>query len=65
MMLDWVRSLVGQCQAAGVSVFVKQMGSVWARHVDTDSKGGDPVAWPEDLRVREFPTTGHREKITT
>ena len=47
----WVRSLVQQCQAARVPVFVKQMGSVWAGH----GKGGDMDAWPADLRVREFP----------
>ena len=47
----WVRSLVQQCQAARVPVFVKQMGSVWAGR----GKGGDMDAWPADLRVREFP----------
>jgi len=49
--LDWVRSIVNQCRDAGVPVFVKQMGSVWAGR----GKGGDMDAWPADLRVREFP----------
>jgi protein gp37 len=79
----WVRSIVQQCQAAGVACFVKQLGSVpmmleaeWralsstpilnhrnARRVPdgyvpllmADRKGGDMVAWPDDLRVRQFP----------
>lgn len=62
----WARSVVRQCKAASVPVFVKQMGSNvieaemhWpgAKHW-TDKlnrKGDDPVQWPEDLRVREFP----------
>ncbi len=79
----WIRSIVQQCQAAGTSVFVKQMGSCltgvnldgppysspprregflidWTcREKNTfglcDRKGGDPVDWPDDLRVRQFP----------
>jgi len=62
----WARSIVQQCRATGVPVFVKQLGSnpaplrveagsvlerLWLR----DRKGGDPAEWPEDLRVREFP----------
>jgi protein gp37 len=62
----WIRSIVEQCQVAGVPVFVKQLGAVPVC-VDGDSiwdrfqlgvrhpKGGDPDEWPEDLRVREFP----------
>jgi protein gp37 len=53
----WARTVLTHCQAAGVAVFGKQMGSVWARaHGDTH-KGGDPAAWDPDLRVREFPAT--------
>ena len=29
--VEWIRSVVRQCRAAGVPVFVKQLGSVWAR----------------------------------
>jgi protein gp37 len=61
--LAWARELVGQCRAASVPCFVKQIG---ATSIDTDnngftplrirnSKGGDPAEWPADLRVREFP----------
>jgi protein gp37 len=53
--LEWLRSLVYQCQQDEVPVFVKQLGSVLGRQLGAGSKGGDWDAWPEDLRVREFP----------
>lgn len=61
----WIRSVVRQCKDAGVPCFVKQLGS-WpmtigrmpdGRHRLKDRKGVDPSEWPEDLRVREMPTT--------
>lgn len=67
----WIRYVVRQCRAAGVPVFVKQLGARPERFVEPsgapddggdmeplrfrDRKGGDPSEWPEDLRVREFP----------
>lgn len=61
----WIRSLVKQCREAGVAAFVKQLGArpgdsrtgvvKWYPWNLSDSKGGDPNEWPEDLRVREFP----------
>lgn len=68
--VQWVRSVVVQCKAAGVPCFVKQMGSrstwsapdlergvgqVFSELSTKHTKGGDPAEWPEDLRVREFP----------
>jgi protein gp37 len=58
--LAWARSTVAQCKAAGVSVFVKQLGSNhWKLgdplHGIRDRAGAEPAEWPEDLRVREFP----------
>ena len=67
--LAWGRSIVEQCKAAGVPVFVKQVGThpigdfdadgqtVWtvSAHGLRDRNGGDPLEWPADLRVREFP----------
>lgn len=61
--LDWARSTVVQCKAAGVACFVKQLGSAWATPNDSgerlpvkrDRAGADPSEWPADLRVREFP----------
>tara|TARA_Y100000310_G_scaffold277658_1_gene295567 strand:+ start:144 stop:773 length:630 start_codon:yes stop_codon:yes gene_type:complete len=59
-----VRSVISQGKAAGVAVFVKQIGSrpfqdgVRFPHqygLIHDRKGGDPDEWPEDLRVREYP----------
>lgn len=62
----WIRSIVEQCKAAAVPVFVKQLGSnsqeqfggsgaLRPRLKSRNIKGGDPSEWPEDLRVREFP----------
>ena len=67
--VEWIRSLVSQGKAAGVSVFVKQLGAKPVENANDEdgcplgkvnilvahSKGGDPAEWPEDLRVREFP----------
>lgn len=53
MELEWAAQIVEQCRRAGVPVFVKQLGSVWAG--GARKKGGDPSGWPEALRVREFP----------
>jgi protein gp37 len=56
MELDWVTDLVEQCQHSKTPVFVKQLGSVWARANNaTDTKGGKPDDWPAELRVREYP----------
>lgn len=68
----WARDTVRQCREEGVACFVKQLGAQpvgeWGarrlpifderRHhwVLGDPKGGDPEEWPEDLRVREFPS---------
>ena len=52
MDLGWVRELLAQCRETGTAPFVKQLGTVWAG----GGKGGDWAVWPEDLRVREYPT---------
>lgn len=64
--VDWIRSIVHQCKAAGVPCFVKQLGSRSYQSPDHDggtgyelalnhTKGADPSEWPEDLRVQEEP----------
>ncbi len=53
---DWARSLIEQCDMAGVACFVKQMGRRPVGLMLKDNHGGDWSEWPEDLRVREFPT---------
>ena len=59
MDLDWVRSIRDQCATAGVPLFVKQLGSVWAKQAHAaHPKGGDPGQWPEDLRIRQMPAVG-------
>lgn len=65
--VEWIRGIVGQCQAADVPVFVKQYGSRPELRLGSqrsggmvalrlrDRKGGNPLEWPEDLRVRQWP----------
>lgn len=65
--LDWIRKPLAQCRAAGVKAFVKQLGArpidwrhdepeVPAYEYSLTKKGSDVNEWPEDLRVREYPT---------
>lgn len=68
--IEDARSIVTQCKAAGVPVFVKQLGS--NPYIPEKPMGGsmflgrqglalmhrsgaDPSEWPEDVRVQEFP----------
>lgn len=67
--VQWIRSIVSQCQTARVPVFVKQFGANvsceysefpnWDPDLNgypiRDRKGGEIHEWPADLRVREFP----------
>jgi protein gp37 len=58
--MEWAGELVARCQAANVPCFVKQVGARptlgGAPLKLRDKKGGDMSEWPEDLRVRQFPT---------
>ena len=70
--LEWARAQRMACEASGVAFFMKQIGR---RPIDghdgeqlvqlrvKDKKGGDPDEWPEDLRVRQFPTPQMVEAI--
>jgi len=61
--LAWARRAIAQCRAAGVPVFVKQLGAQPFYRIPEgtaglglrDRKGGSMEEWPDDLRVREFP----------
>jgi protein gp37 len=54
--IQWILDVIDQCREAGVRVFVKQLGTAWARKVGArDWKGEDPAEWPVDLEVREWP----------
>jgi protein gp37 len=55
MDIAWARYIAEQCADSEVPLFVKQLGSVLGRELGAGPKGGDWDAWPEDLRVREFP----------
>jgi protein gp37 len=61
MELDWVRALSWHCRTTRVPLFVKQLGKTLGRELGAGPKGGDWDAWPEDLRVREFPRTLQQE----
>jgi protein gp37 len=55
---EWAIELEDESRSLGIPVFVKQMGSAWAkaRSGYRDLKGADPKWWPTELRVREMPT---------
>lgn len=67
--IEWIRTIVQQCKAAHIPVFVKQLGSkpqaskpYIAGVVDvchpieiSDRKGGNIEEFPEDLKIRQFP----------
>jgi len=60
--IGWIDNILELCDFVNVPVFVKQMGSHWARDVGaTDPKGGDPEEWLLHHRVGEFP--GDRDNI--
>ncbi len=60
--IEWAQSAVSQFKAAGVPIFVKQLGAnprqaCFGYACEEDStKGGNPADWPREIRVREFPT---------
>lgn len=55
----WVRRLVDLGDVAQVPVFVKQLGSAWARSHGQTGRAGDPADWPPALRVRHYPSPRH------
>lgn len=65
--LAWMRSAIEQCETAEIACFCKQLGAkpveraIAPGHPSRpvtlrDRKGGDMSEWPQQLRVREFPT---------
>ena len=56
--LEWARSMLHDCRHAGVSFFVKQMGSnpfLDGKPLKLKSRSGADISeWPEDLQVQEF-----------
>lgn len=59
----WARRILTECREQGVPFFMKQVGAAPQATTDVDvalplvrhRKGGAPVEWPPDLRVREWP----------
>ena len=56
--IGWLRQAIAQCEEAGVPVFMKQTGSrpmQGTEKYEVTGKGGNPLEWPEDLRIRQWP----------
>lgn len=54
--VEWIESIIQQCRAYGVPVFVKQLGTYLAKKLKLKHRhGGDWDEWPSHLRIREFP----------
>jgi protein gp37 len=53
---DWARDLIAWGRRHEVAIFVKQMGSHWARSdLYAEMAGDNPHHWPRDIRVRQMP----------
>lgn len=51
-----VQDILNQTGEAEIPVFVKQLGSEWARANGSATRAGtDPSEWPAELQVQEFP----------
>lgn len=60
MHVEWAESAIGQCRAAEVDVFVKQLGTAprigrYRLRGEKDAARTDPARWPEHLRVQQRP----------
>ncbi len=57
--INWISSIIKQCQSSRVPVFVKQLGShpvnLSCQLKLHDHRGGDMQEWPIELKIREFP----------
>lgn len=56
MDLGWVGSILDQCRAANIPVFIKQLGTAWAKEVGAKHpKGGNSDEWPHNFCTRMWP----------
>lgn len=54
--LEWIESIVEQCRAAHVPVFVKQLGTHLARKMGLKDRHGTNIdEWPKHLQIQQFP----------
>lgn len=63
--ISWARSTVAQCRAAGVPVFVKQMGSFVVDRNDAGFDGCETSSWPEHIESEgriDFEPFGYVER---
>ncbi len=52
----WVRAVRDECADLGIAFFMKQIGSNHDGWPDIRGKGHDMDEWPEELRLRQFPS---------
>lgn len=50
---SWAKNVIQWCRQHDVAPFMNQMGS--NSNLKVKGEGGDPLEWPEELRVREWP----------
>ena len=58
--VSWARAIVQQCAAAGVPVFVKQLGVYTVDVNDAGFEGDTPMSWPMDTRTRDEDVGGYQ-----
>lgn len=65
---NWIDSIIDQCKAADVPLFVKQLGSNHRCITEIEGdmrielkhkKGGDSSEWPDDVRIQQLPEVAH------
>lgn len=53
---SWIANIIGQCRLHGVSVFVKQLGTMLALEMGCkDVHGKKMDEWPEYIKIRQMP----------
>ena len=54
---EWAADAIREGKQYGIPIFVKQLGSRWARqHQAADPHGADPLEWPPFIRVQDYPS---------
>lgn len=62
--LEWIESIVKECQDNHIPVFVKQLGTHLAKKMGLkDRHGGDIYEWPEHLRIRQMPNVKYLQHV--
>lgn len=54
--IDWIESIVNDCQDFSIPVFVKQLGTYLSKQCGLKERhGGDIDEWNQSIQIREFP----------